>query len=191
MPEKKKNSKKAKQQNYTPQQDLLGSEWVVSLGWNGSIFVQKMGPLGCFGHGSLQKNGSTVHVASTCFHTYHHKLQLSLNAGYVGVFTIKRCHNVLHRIRELIGYWLVTSIKSTGCEPFWCVVKHVWKTSLLRSTSRSGTNRGRMVGSYQCHPGLLLETCLWHHHRRRPGRASNLDEFVKVQYFMVGIDECL
>ena len=55
------------------------------------------------------------------------------------------------------------------------------KNLAFRSTSRSGTSRGRMVGSYQCHPGLLWETCLWHHHRRRPGRASYLDEFVKVQ----------
>ena len=32
---------------------------------------------------------------------HHHKLQLPLNAGYVGVF--ERCHDVLGRIRELIG----------------------------------------------------------------------------------------
>lgn len=64
----------------------------------------------------------------------------------------------------------------------------------VRSTTRSGRiHRGRRAGSDQCHPGLLFKSRPCRHRQSmmvrtsflRPGRASNLNEFVKVQYFMI------
>lgn len=54
----------------------------------------------------------------------------------------------------------------------------------VRSTTRSGTNRGRRAGSDQCHLGLLFKSRPCRHRQSmmvrtsflRPGRASNLNE---------------